>query len=55
MRSKRIAREFSERRTQMFAYLMLHPELVPCDFIAGVTDRYFSRVYDDLFPSRARK
>jgi dGTPase len=51
-----------ERLSRMFEYLMLHPESVPgategtkplhravCDFIAGMTDRYFFRVYDLFF------
>ena len=55
-------KESGERLTRMFGYLMLNPELVPgaldgakplhravCDFIAGMTDRYFFRVYDELF------
>ena len=48
-------RASAERLTRMFEYLMLHPDNVPgamggakplhravCDFIAGMTDRYFS-------------
>jgi dGTPase len=55
-------KESGERLTRMFGYLMLHPDLVPgaldgakpfhravCDFIAGMTDRYFFRVYAQLF------
>jgi dGTPase len=55
-------RDSAARLTRMFEYLMLHPEMVPgidevwrpthravCDFIAGMTDRYFFRVYDSLF------
>ena len=51
-----------QRLTRMFEYLMEHPEKAPgiqtaekplhravCDFIAGMTDRYFFRVYDSLF------
>jgi dGTPase len=51
-----------ERLTRMFEYLMAHPDKVPisanaekplhrtvCDFIAGMTDRYFFRVYEALF------
>jgi len=51
-----------ERLTRLFGYLVAHPEMVPgideagrsvqravCDFIAGMTDRYFFRVYDALF------
>jgi dGTPase len=51
-----------ERLTRMFEYLMRHPEQVPgglerekplhravCDFIAGMTDRYFFWVYEGLF------
>jgi dGTPase len=50
------------RLTRMFEYLMQHPEKVPggsdgvkplhravCDYIAGMTDRYFFRIYDELF------
>jgi dGTPase len=53
-----------ERLTRMFTHLMEHPEGVAglnadrkplhravCDFIAGMTDRYFFRVYDSLFPA----
>jgi dGTPase len=55
-------RDSIERLTRMFEYLMEHPEgaagLDPskeprhravCDFIAGMTDRYFFRIYDTLF------
>ncbi|MES1262040.1 MAG: dGTP triphosphohydrolase [Acidobacteriota bacterium] len=55
-------RASGERLTRMFEYLMAHPEKVPgamesgkaphravCDYIAGMTDRYFFRVYEDLF------
>jgi dGTPase len=51
-----------ERLTRMFEHLMKHPEKVPgglegakplyravCDYIAGMTDRYFFRVYEQLF------
>jgi dGTPase len=51
-----------DRLNRMFDYLMLYPERVPaidtesgplhravCDFIAGMTDRYFFRIYDSLF------
>jgi dGTPase len=51
-----------ERLTRMFEYLMRHPDKVPgalespkplhrsvCDFIAGMTDRYFFHIYDQLF------
>lgn len=45
---------------QMFEYLVEHPEEIPgersgpvhrvvCNFIAGMTDRYFLRFYDGLF------
>jgi dGTPase len=46
---------------RMFGYLLEHPEKVPgaegsaalhrvvCDFMAGMTDRYFLRLYDLLF------
>ena len=57
-------RDSIERLTRMFEYLMKHPEaavgLDPakeprhravCDFIAGMTDRYFFRVYESLFPA----
>ena len=50
-----------ERLTRLFGYLMEHPDKVPgideagrstpravCDFIAGMTDRYFFRVYEAL-------
>lgn len=57
---ERDRKDSGERLTRMFAYLMQHPEKVPmaaakplhravCDFIAGMTDRYFFRVYDQLF------
>jgi len=52
------------RLTRMFSYLMENPDTVPrpedddvalhravCDYIAGMTDRYFFRVYDQLFGS----
>jgi dGTPase len=53
-------RASGERLTRMFEYLMSHPEKVPaaegkplhravCDYIAGMTDRYFFRVYEQLF------
>jgi dGTP triphosphohydrolase len=49
----------------MFQYLLDHPEKMPtgnesgapsipravCDFIAGMTDRYFLRFYDSVFQS----
>jgi len=51
-----------ERLTRMFEFLMKYPETVPgafagekplhrCvgDFIAGMTDRYFFRIYEQLF------
>jgi dGTPase len=57
----------TERLTEMFEYLMAHPEKVPgpakdpddagrgtplhravCDYIAGMTDRYFVRMYGAL-------
>ena len=51
-----------ERLTRMFDYLMENPEKAPgldseqmprhravCDYIAGMTDRYFLRIYDSLF------
>ncbi len=54
--------ESIERLTRMFRYLMDHPEKAPgldpekmprhravCDYIAGMTDRYFFRVYEGLF------
>jgi dGTPase len=57
-------RASAERLTRMFEYLMLHPDNVPgaidgakplhravCDFIAGMTDRYFFRIYELLFGS----
>jgi dGTPase len=48
------------RIERMFEYLMKHPDQAPaadtkplhravCDFIAGMTDRYFIRVYEQLF------
>jgi dGTPase len=50
------------RLTRMFVYLMEHPEEAPgldpgkqpryravCDYIAGMTDRYFFRIYSGLF------
>jgi len=55
--------ESIESLTKMFRYLMEHPEAAPgldpdkkprhravCDYIAGMTDRYFFRVYEGLFP-----
>lgn len=55
-------RDSMERLEKMFKYLMEHPgkvrgldpEKAPrhravCDFIAGMTDRYFFQVYDTLF------
>jgi dGTPase len=55
-------RDSVARLTRLFEYLMMHPEMVPgiddagrsaqravCDFVAGMTDRYFFRVYDALF------
>jgi dGTPase len=55
-------RDSIARLTRMFEYLMEHPERVigldpeqqprhraVCDFIAGMTDRYFFRVYEALF------
>jgi len=55
-------RSSGERLTRMFEHLMKHPDLVPgglegekplhravCDFIAGMTDRYFFRIYEGLF------
>lgn len=56
-------RESMRRLTEMFGFLMAHPEKVPaadtgvpihravCDFIAGMTDRYFLRMYDTLLPA----
>lgn len=49
-----------ERLTRMFEYLMAHPALVPaaerkplhravCDYMAGMTDRYFFRMYEQMF------
>jgi len=51
----------TEQLSRMFAYLMQHPEKVPgaditdrplhrtvCDFIAGMTDRYFLSTYQSL-------
>ncbi len=59
--------ESIERLTRMFHRLMADPESVPgidlesgplhravCDFIAGMTDRYFLRVYAVLFGATAR-
>jgi dGTPase len=59
---ERDRRESVDRLTRMFEYLIVHPEAVPgldesgrsahravCDFIAGMTDRYFFRVYESLF------
>ena len=54
-----------ERLTRMFLHLMDHPELLPpqdedaplpleravCDFIAGMTDRYFFKTYEKYFGS----
>jgi dGTPase len=53
------------RLTRMFEFLMEHPEKVPggteglkplhravCDYIAGMTDRYFFRIYEELFTAR---
>ena len=52
-----------ERLAQLFAHLMAHPDLVPrsedeadtkplhravCDYIAGMTDGYFLRIYNEL-------
>ena len=51
------------RLTRMFVYLMDHPQHLPpqdeggstplprvvCDYLAGMTDRYFFRVYETLF------
>jgi dGTPase len=50
-------RESIAKLDQMFEYLMTHPEKMGgdgghrgvCDFIAGMTDRYFLRFYDGLF------
>jgi dGTPase len=57
-------RDSITRLTRMFEYLMDHPEKAPgldpcqkprhravCDYIAGMTDRYFFRVYASLFPA----
>lgn len=51
------------RLTRLFEYLMEHPEKAPgldpektprhravCDYVAGMTDRYFARVFNSLFP-----
>jgi dGTPase len=54
--------ESTEKLERMFLFLMEHPEKfsssaedIPlhrhvCDFIAGMTDRYFLRFYEALFP-----
>ena len=55
-------RDSMTRLTRMFEQLIVHPNMVPgmgesgrpahravCDFIAGMTDRYFFRIYDSLF------
>jgi dGTPase len=54
-------RRSMERLARLFGYLMAHPDLVPtgsdakptlqravCDYIAGMTDGYFLRVYTAL-------
>ena len=51
-------RQSIERLGHLFEHLMAHPELVPgteqplhravCDYIAGMTDGYFQRVYNTL-------
>jgi dGTPase len=59
---ERDRRESVARLTRTFEYLMANPDNVPgseeaarplhrmvCDFIAGMTDRYFFRFYEDLF------
>jgi dGTPase len=56
-------RNSGHRLTRMFEFLMEHPDKVPgglegpkplhravCDYIAGMTDRYFFRIYSELFP-----
>jgi dGTPase len=58
---ERDRRDSAEQLSKMFEYLMLHPEKVPgadlanrplhrtvCDFIAGMTDRYFLGMYQTL-------
>jgi dGTPase len=54
-----------ERLTRMFEFLMENPDRLPpqddevpvsaeravCDFIAGMTDRYFIRTYEKYFGS----
>ena len=54
-------RESIAKLERMFGYLLEHPEKVPgaensealhravCNFISGMTDRYFLRLYDSLF------
>ena len=53
-----------DRLTRMFDYLLAHPEALPsqddeeaapvplhravCDYLAGMTDRYFLRMYEKL-------
>jgi dGTPase len=56
-------RESIAKLDRMFGYLLEHPEKVSgaepsvplhraiCNFIAGMTDRYFLRFYDTLFPT----
>ena len=55
----------TDRMSQLFDYLLLHPEKLPdahsshaqpvpvhravCDYIAGMTDIYFHRVYSEIF------
>lgn len=58
-------RDSTRQMGEMFEYLVSHPELLPvpqtshtrevpvhravCDYIAGMTDSYFRRTYDELF------
>ena len=55
-------KESTGKLERMFAYLLEHPEKVSgdpdvplarrvCDFIAGMTDRYFLRLYEAFFNS----
>ena len=52
------------RLTRLFEHLMQHPQEIPgldpdrkplhravCDYIAGMTDRYFLRIYNSIFPA----
>jgi dGTPase len=54
---ERDRRDSTEKLDRVFDYLLAHPEKLSsgsgprdvCDFIAGMTDRYFLRFHDNLF------